>query len=224
MAVGRQKFAGYKNMKKAAKCKTCRRLGAKLFLKGDRCFTTKCPMIRRPYPPGMKSRMNKGLSQYGREFKEKQKLKKWYGLKEVQFKNYVQDILSKRSSGKSKDSPTLLIQKLESRFDNVIFKTGLVNSRALSRQLISHGHFLINGKKVNIPSYHLKIGDKINVSDNSLKKNVFKTALASLEKKTPPSWILIDAKKGEATIKSFPSLEEVAPPVEISLIFEFYSR
>jgi small subunit ribosomal protein S4 len=211
-------------MKKAAKCKTCRRLGTKLFLKGDRCFTAKCPMIRRPYPPGMKTKMNRGLSQYGREFKEKQKLKKWYGLREVQFKNYVKDILSKRSSGQSKDSPTLLIQKLESRLDNVIFKMGLANSRALSRQMISHGHFLINGKKVNIPSYHLKIGDKITISEHSLKKNIFKNTLVSLEKKSSPAWILVDAKKAEGTIKSFPSLEEAAPPVEISLIFEFYSR
>lgn len=211
-------------MKKTSKCKTCRRLGTKLFLKGDRCFTAKCPMIRRPYPPGMKSKFNKGLSQYGREFKEKQKLKKWYGLREVQFKNYVKDVLEKRSSGKSKDSPTLLIQKLESRLDNVIFKMGLANSRALSRQLISHGHFLVNGKKVNVPSYHLKIGDKITISSKSLKGNVFKNALSSLEKKTLPGWIFFDVKKTEGVIKSFPSLEEVAPPVEISLIFEFYSR
>lgn len=208
------------------KCKTCRRLGTKLFLKGDRCFSAKCPMLRRPYPPGRRRKKRVTLSEYGRELKEKQKLKKWYGLREVQFKNYVKEVMRKRgTAGSAKESaPTLLIQKLERRFDNIVFRMGFVNSRSQARQLISHGHFLINGKKVNIPSYEIEKGDKVSVAENSLKKNIFKDNSVTLKKKQIPSWLSIDAKKLEGEVKSLPTLIEVAPPVEISMIFEFYSR
>lgn len=209
-----------------AKCKLCRRLGTKLFLKGDRCFSPKCSMLRRPYPPGRKRKKRVTLSEYGRELKEKQRLKRWYGLREVQFKNYVKEIMKKRGKAGSakEDAPTLLIQKLERRFDNIVFRMGFANSRPQARQLISHGHFLINGKKVNIPSYAVKKGDKIGVAEGSRKKNVFKDSLVALKKKQIPSWLSIDAKKLEGEVKSLPTLVEVAPPVEISMIFEFYSR
>ena len=208
------------------KCKICRRLGTKLFLKGEKCFLPKCPMVRRPYPPGKKRKRRRTLSEYNKELREKQKLKNWYNLGEKQFKNYVKEILERRTrfTRKMEDAPTLLIQKLESRFDNVIFRMGLSSSRTQARQLISHGHFLINGKNINIPSYHVKIGDKINISESSLKKNIFKDLPVQLKKKQLPSWISMDLKKMEGKIKSFPSLEEISPPVEISMIFEFYSR
>lgn len=212
-------------------CKICRRLGTKLFLKGERCFSPKCPMLRRPYPPGKRRRKRTTLSEYNRELREKQKLKNWYNLQETQFKNYVKEILKKRarsSKGKDvkerKDAPTLLIQRLETRLDNVVFRMGFAESRPQARQLISHGHFLINKKKVDIPSYHIKKGDKVSISQESLKKNIFNNLSVLLKKKQIPSWLSVDAKKLEGEVKSLPTLEEVAPPVEISMIFEFYSR
>lgn len=210
-------------------CKTCRRLGTKLFLKGEKCFSPKCPMLKRPYPPGQRRRRRINLSEYNKGLREKQKLKNWYNLRETQFRNYVKEVLEKRarSSKKTavkKDAPTLLIQKLERRLDNVVFRMGFANSRPHARQLISHGHFLINKKKVDIPSYQVKKGDKINIAKKSQKGNVFKDLPVLLKKKQIPSWLLIDAKKLEGEVKSLPTLEEVAPPVEISMIFEFYSR
>lgn len=212
-------------------CKICRRLGTKLFLKGEKCFSPKCPMLRRPYPPGRKSRRRRTLSEYNRELREKQKLKNWYNLRETQFKNYVKEVFKKRARpskgkvlGEKEDAPTLLIQKLEGRFDNVIFRMGFASSRPQARQLISHGHFLINRKKVNIPSYQVKKGDKISILEDSRKRNIFKNLPTLLKKKQIPSWLSVDAKKLEGEIKSLPTLAEVAPPVEISMIFEFYSR
>lgn len=183
-------------------------------------------MLRRPYPPGKRKKRRTSLSEYGRELKEKQKLRNWYNLKEVQFKNYVKEILKKRGQSVSskEDAPTLLIRKLEMRLDNIVFRIGFANSRPQSRQLISHGHFLVNGKRVNIPSFQVKKGDKISVTENSRKKNTFKDISTLLNKKQLPSWLSIDAKKLEGEVKSLPTLVEVAPPVEISMIFEFYSR
>jgi len=210
-------------------CKICRRLGTKLFLKGEKCLSPKCPILRRPYPPGRKKKRKGTISEYGKELREKQKLRNWYNLSETQFKNYVKEILKKRGrvSGEKaikEDTPTLLIQKLEMRLDNVVFKMGFAESRPQARQLISHGHFLINKKKVNIPSYQVKKGDRITISENSRGKSIFKNLLPLLKKKQIPSWLLVDAKKLEGEVKSLPTLAEVAPPVEISMIFEFYSR
>jgi len=210
-------------------CKTCRRLGTKLFLKGEKCFSPKCPMLRRPYPPGRRKRRRRNVSEYGRELQEKQKLRNWYNLGETQFKNYVKDVLKKRARSskgikEEKDAPTLLIQKLESRFDNIVFRMGFAHSRPQARQLISHGHFLINGRKVNIPSRQLKKGDKVGIAKRSKKSNTFKDLPTILKKKEAPSWLSINVSKLEGEVKSLPTLEEVAPPVEISMIFEFYSR
>lgn len=209
-------------------CKTCRRLGTKLFLKGEKCFSAKCPMLRRPYPPGQRRRRRRNVSEYSNELREKQKLKNWYNLGEVQFKNYVKEVLKKRarfSRGKKKeDAPTILIQKLEARFDNIVFRMGFADSRPQARQLISHGYFLINGKKVDIPSCQVKKGDKISIAAKSKKGNIFKDLPVILKKKQIPSWLLVNPKKLEGEVKSLPTLEDVAPPVEISMIFEFYSR
>ena len=183
-------------------------------------------MVRRPYPPGKKAKRRRNFSEYNKELREKQKLRNWYNLSEKQFKNYIAEVLEKRKSSakKTEDAPTLLIQRLESRFDNVVFRMGFAPSRAEARQLVSHGHFLINNKNVNIPSYHLKVGDKISLSQFSLKKDIFKNLPSTLKDKAFPSWVLVDVAKIEGEVKSLPSLEEVAPPVEIPMIFEFYSR
>ena len=205
------------------KCKICRRLGVKLFLKGERCFSPKCPIIKRPYLPGEKrKRKSRGLSEYGKELAEKQKLKNWYNLKERQFRKYVKEVLAKR--GKVEDTGALLIKKLESRLDNVVFRMGFANSRIQAKQIVSHGHFLVNGRKVDIPSCQVKKGDKISLKTSSRKKVIFQNLPTNLKKYKPPSWIQINIEKLEGEIVGQPSLEEAGLPAEISTIFEFYSR
>ncbi|MDP3990694.1 MAG: 30S ribosomal protein S4 [Candidatus Nealsonbacteria bacterium] len=202
-------------------CKICRRLGSKLFLKGEKCLSPKCSLLKKPYPPGVKKKKRfKALSDYGKELKEKQKLKNWYNLKEGQFRRYVKDILERRN--KVEDAVELLIQKLETRFDNVIFRLGLASSRSQARQLVSHRHFLINGKIVNIPSYHLKKGDKITIRPAS--KKLLEKSAVSLKKYQPPVWLKINIQTLEGEVIGQPTFQESAPPAEISTIFEYYSR
>lgn len=206
-----------------SKCKICRRQGIKLFLRGERCFGPKCAMIKRAYPPGpTRKRRKRGLSEYGRELREKQRLKNWYNLRERPFKKYVKEVLEKR--GKVQDIADLFIKKLELRFDNVIFRLGFASSRSQARQLVSHGHFFINGKKVDIPSRQLKKEDKITIRASSLKKEFFKKIIPVLKKYQPPSWLKFDPERIEAEVIGQPTLKEAQPPAEISLIFEFYSK
>ena len=206
-----------------SKCKICRRLGVKLFLKGEKCLSPKCPMIKRNYPPGQKGkRRPTPLSEYGKALREKQKLKNWYNLEERQFKNYVKKILEKR--GKVEDPSSLLIKTLESRLDNVVFRLGFANSRALAKQLVSHGHFLVNGRSINIPSYLVKNGDVISIKPQKIKKAIFQNLKNLLKKYKTPSWLALDVEKLEGKVIGEPTLQEAAPPAEISAIFEFYSR
>ena len=212
-----------------AKCKICRRAGTKLFLKGDKCFTPKCPMTLKPYPPGRKKKKKRSsFSEYARELKEKQKLRQWYGLREKQFSNYVESVLHKVTSlkkGKEKeDAENVLIRFLESRLDNVIFRLGFALSRRQARQLVSHGHFLINKRPVNIPSFQVKKGDKIKVKSSSIKNNFFQKRSFVIKKYKPPSWLKLDVDKWEGEVIGLPSIEEVSPPADILSIFEFYSR
>jgi small subunit ribosomal protein S4 len=205
------------------KCRICRRQGVKLFLKGEKCFSAKCPLNKKPYPPGLKGkRRTRALSEYGKELKEKQKIRNWYNLSEHQFKKYIQEALRKRKS--NENSAEFLIQKLEFRLDNVVLKLGFATSHSHARQMVSHGHFLVNGKPIDIPSYSVKIGDKISVRENSKKKNVFKDVALNLKKYQAPSWLKLDKSKPEGEILNKPTLEEVNPPAEVSSIFEFYSR
>jgi small subunit ribosomal protein S4 len=208
---------------KEAKCKICRRLGVKLFLRGEKCFSPKCPMVKRPYPPGQKGKRRLSPpSEYARELREKQKLKKWYNLEERQFKRYVKEALAKR--GKVEDASVYLIQKLEKRLDNVVFRLGFAQSRDQARQLVSHGHFLVNGKPVNIPSFSLKVGDVISLKPQKTKKVIFKDLKSKLKKEKIVSWLSLDVEKLEGKIIAEPKVEEIAPPVEVSAIFEFYSK
>ena len=208
---------------KDKKCKICRRLGVKLFLKGERCLSQKCSVITKPYPPGEKGkRRTRQSSEYGKELSEKQKLKNWYNLKERQFRKYIKEVLEKR--GKVKDAGALLVKKLENRLDNVVFRMGFTPSRVEARQIVNHGHFLVNEKKVNIPSYQVKKGDKISLRVSSRNKAMFQNLPTSLKKYQAPSWIEINIEKLEGEIVGEPNLEEAALPAEISTIFEFYSR
>jgi len=205
------------------KCKICRRLGAKLFLKGDKCLSPKCSLIKKPYPPGMKrKRRMSPLSDYGKELREKQKLKNWYNLPETQFRKYVKEVLKKR--GQVENASNFLIEKLESRFDNVVFRLGLAGSRAQARQKVSHGHFLINGRPVNIPSCKLKKGDKVGLNPALRSSKAYSNAGALLKKHRPPAWLKLDVEKIEGEVVGPPNLAEAAPPAEISTIFEYYSR
>jgi small subunit ribosomal protein S4 len=204
-------------------CKTCRRLGQKLFLKGDRCFSQKCAMLKRAYAPGpQKKRKGGSPSEYKKSLEEKQTLKKWYGISERQFKRYVLETLTKM--GKVDDVSAELIRRLEKRFDNVVFRLGYAKSRVQARQLVSHSYFVINGKPVNIPSYEVKKDDVITIKEHKKSKGIFKDLSNELKKKEIPAWLSVNKDKLEAKVIGDPNLDEVKAPAEISLIFEFYSR
>ena len=186
-------------------------------------MSPKCALIKKPYPPGMKKkRRMSALSEYGKELREKQKLRNWYNLGETQLRRYVKEILDR--GGRVKDASSLLIQKLESRFDNVVFRLGLASSRVQARQSVSHGHFLINGRPVNIPSYRLKKGDKVTVNSVSQKNKNFSALIPLLKKHQAPSWLKMDIEKVEGEVIGLPTVEEAAPPAELPTIFEYYSR
>lgn len=209
--------------KKESKCKKCRRLGTKLFLKGEKCYSPKCPLVRRPYPPGQKGKRRKGPpSEYFFQLQEKQKLKNIYGLRERQFKKYVKYILENKE--KFQDTSKALIQLLEKRLDNVVFRIGFGNSRAQARQLVSHGFFLVNGKSVNIPSYMVKVGDVISLKPSKFQKVIIKNLKPTLKTKKPPSWLEFDSEKMEAKVKAEPSFEEAGVSVNVPTILEFYSK
>jgi len=208
---------------KDSKCKICRRLGIKLFLRGEKCLSQKCPMIRKPYPPGPKAKKRvRALSEYGKELKEKQKLKNWYNLEERQLRRYVKEILKAR--GKVVDAETALIKILESRLDNVVFRLGFAPSRTAARQMVSHRHFMINNKPIDIPGYLVKKGDKISINPGSAKKIIFQKLPTLLKKHNPPSWLKLDTKNLEGKVTVSPNLEEAASPAELSSIFAFYSK
>lgn len=195
----------------------------KLFLKADRCLSPKCSMVKRDYPPGLQSKKSRrNFTEYGKELKEKQALKKWYVLRERQFSNYVKDALSKR--GKVADSGELLIKMLETRLDNVVFRAGFASSRSQARQIVNHGHFLVNGKRIDVPSFVVKKNAFVSLRPLSLKKTIFKNISADLKKKITPAWLKLDLEKLEAKIVGDPTIKESAPPAEISTIFEYYSR
>lgn len=204
------------------KCKRCRRLGQKLFLKGEKCLSPKCPMIKRAYPPGQKGKRRiSSLSEYGRELREKQRLRLWYNLKEAQFKKYVKAVLEERGRGEAAEN---LIKRIESRLDNIIFRLGFANSRERARQLVVHGFFLVNGKKIKSPSYQTKKGDKISLNLPKKKKKITQEMATILKKYQAPSWLQVDKDKIEGEIINYPSLKDISPPAEILSIFEFYSR
>ncbi len=204
-------------------CKICRRAGQKLFLKGERCLSPKCAVVKKSYPPGQKSKRRRGApSDFGKELKEKQKLKQWYRLSERQFKKYVKEILAK--TNRNRDLEEELIKKLERRLDNVIFRLGLAKSRDHARQLVSHGFFEVNKKSIDVPSFEVKEGDIISVKEQKKEKPALREIKMFLKKQTPPSWLKIDKEKVEAEVTGDPSLEGVSPPADIPVIFEFYSR
>ncbi|HNY36319.1 MAG TPA: 30S ribosomal protein S4 [Candidatus Pacearchaeota archaeon] len=208
---------------KQAKCKICRRLGDKLFLKGEKCLGSKCAMIKRPFAPGQKAKKRRGnLTEYGREMREKQKVKKWYNISESQFKDYVFEVMENRGSGV--DVASQLIAKLESRLDNIIFRMGWAKSRGQARLLVSHGHILINGRKIDIPSYRTNVGDTVSIREGSKNKEALKGISEAMKKYSLPKWLSFDGSKIEGKVMRYPTPEDVQLPSEISTIFEHYSR
>ncbi len=209
------------------KCKICRRTGRKLFLKGEKCNSPKCPMIKKAYAPGSSGkRRRRGLSEYGKELREKQKLRGFYNLKERQFRKYINQVLEKmhNASVKEENPAELLIRILESRLDNVVFRLGFAESRSQARQLVTHGHFLVNNKPIRRPSAILKKGDRVSIRPNSQKSAFFIKLPPRLKKAETASWLFLDKKKIEGEIRGLPTAEEAFPPAEISSIFEYYSR
>ncbi len=204
------------------KCKQCRRVGAKLFLKGERCFGSKCGLTRRNYIPGMHGvKLGRGgrMTGYGLQLKEKQKAKKLYRILEKQFKNYfVKAINTQGDTGEN------LYRLLESRLDNAIFKSGLLASRDLARQFVNHGHILVNGKKVTIPSYQLSIKDKITIKKKTFDKEYIQKAIESLKGKELVDWLFVDQKDFSITVIDQPSAKKTQPDYDLKAIIEFYSR
>ncbi len=204
-------------------CKICRRVGQKLFLKGDRCFSPKCALIKKSYPPGTKGkRRRRRVSGFGQELREKQKLRNWYGLSEEQFKKYIRKTLDSKKKGE--DLEEELIKKFEKRLDNVIFRSGLAKSRKQARQLVSHGFFLVNQKPVDSPSFEVEKEDIVSVKEQKKQKNILKELKILLKKKEAPSWLKVNKEELELEIVGEPNLEEASPPADIPVIFEFYSR
>ncbi len=202
-----------------ASCKLCRREGQKLFLKGERCYTNKCAVGRRPYAPGQHGQQKKKLSEYGIQLREKQKAKRFYGILESQFRKYFE--MANRKKGITGEN---LLQLLESRLDNVVYRLGFGSTRAEARQLVTHGHFEINGKRLNIPSYIVKVGDTINVSEKGKKSVRFKEILDITGSKVVPKWLEVDQENLKGKVVALPAREDIDLNVQEHLIVELYSK
>lgn len=198
-------------------CKLCRREGVKLYLKGDRCYTDKCAIARRAYAPGQHGQGRKKVTNYGLQLREKQKAKRIYGLLETQFrKTYAEAERQKGITGEN------LLRLLELRIDNVVYRLGFASSRPEARQLVRHGHFTVNGKKVNIPSYQVKVNDVIAVKEKSMQDEKFK-ALAEVATNVP-KYLTVDKDKMEGQVVALPQREDIDIPVNETLIVELYSK
>lgn len=201
-------------------CRLCRRENLKLFLKGDRCYSDKCAFDRRSYPPGQHGqRRGRKSSDYGIQLREKQKIKRMYGLSEKQFHLFFE-----RAERQRGITGTNLLTLLERRFDNVVYRLGFVNSRTQGRQFVKHNHFLINGKKVNIPSFLIKIGDVIEIREKSRKMQVIGDSLDAVVRRGIPQWLDLDKDKIEGTVKAFPVREDLTMPMQEQLVVELYSK
>ena len=203
----------------ASACRICRRENLKMYLKGDRCYTDKCAIERRPYPPGQHGQGRVKFSGYGTQLREKQKVKRMYGLLESQFRGYF----GRAASAKGKTGETLL-QLLELRLDNVVFRMGFADTRAEARQLVPHGHFTVNGKRVNIPSYSTRPGNLVEVTEKSRKMLRIAEALETVDRRGVPQWIELDKKAMKGTVKSVPNREDLTMPIQEQLIVELYSK
>ncbi|HKY63039.1 MAG TPA: 30S ribosomal protein S4 [bacterium] len=200
-------------------CRLCRREGLKLFLKGDRCYTDKCAIERRAYPPGQHGQARSKFSEYGTQLREKQKVKRIYGLLEKQFRLTFGE--AERQKGVTGET---LLNRLESRLDTVVYRAGFANSRNEARQLVLHGHFSVNGIKVNTPSYILRSGDTVTLREKSKKIDRIVKALEAVDRRGVPSWLELDKNACKASLKATPVRAEMTLPITEQLIVELYSK
>lgn len=200
-------------------CRLCRRDGMKLFLKGERCYTGKCAIERRKGTPGQHGQRQRKLAEYGIQLREKQKLKRIYRVLERQFRAYFKEAIRRKGV-----TGEVLLQQLELRLDNVVFRLGMGLSRRQARQLVNHAHFLVNGKKVNIPSYQVRPGDVISVAEGSKQAGAIVEALASSGGRRAPEWLVLDQAAMSGRVAAVPTREQIDTQVNEALIVEFYSR
>ena len=202
-----------------AVCRLCRREGQKLFLKGERCYSEKCSVGLRGYAPGQHGQGRKKSSEYGMQLRAKQTARRFYGVQENQFHHYFE--IAERKQGITGDN---LLRILESRLDNVVYRVGFASSRAEARQLVGHGHFEVNGKRVDIASYLLKAGDVVSICEKSRGSEKIKAVVEANSARPVPQWIDIDRNNLSAKVIALPTREQIEAPVEEQLIVEFYSK
>lgn len=201
-------------------CRHCRRENLKLYLKGDRCYSDKCAFDRRSYPPGQHGeRRGRKISDYGIQLREKQKVKRMYGLSEKQF-----HLFFKRAERLRGATGRNLLALLERRLDNVVYRLGFANSRAQGRQFVLHNHFLVNGKKVNIPSFLVKLGDAIEVKEKSKKVTAISDSIEAVVRRGIPQWLELEKEKNKGVVNGFPVREDLTMPIQEQLIVELYSK
>ncbi len=200
-------------------CRLCRRENLKLYLKGDRCYSDKCAIERRSYPPGQHGQGRAKFSNYGVQLREKQKVKRMYGLMEKQFRNFF----SKAERQKGITGTNLLLL-LERRLDNLVYRLGFANSRSEARQLVRHSHFTVNGKKVNIPSYLVKVGEVIELREKSRKISKVGESLEAVARRGIPSWLELEKEQFRGRLVSLPAREDLTMPIKEQLIVELYSK
>jgi small subunit ribosomal protein S4 len=201
-------------------CRHCRRENLKLYLKGDRCYSDKCAFDRRSYPPGQHGeRRGRKISDYGIQLREKQKVKRMYGLSEKQF-----HIFFERAERHKGITGTNLLVMLERRLDNVVYRLGFANSRAQGRQFVLHNHFQVNGKKVNIPSFLVKVGDSIEVKEKSRKVSAIADSLEAVVRRGIPQWLELEKENHKGVVNGFPVREDITMPIQEQLIVELYSK
>ena len=202
-----------------SKCRQCRREGEKLFLKGEKCYSSKCAIETRPFPPGQHGQRRTRLSDYARQLREKQKLRRIYGILEGQFHSYYKE--ADRRKGSTGEN---LLQLLESRLDNVVYRMGFGISRTEARQLVRHNGIVVNGGKVNVPSYQVKPGDVISVSEKAKAQLRIKSASDFAEQRGFAEWLDVDSKKLEGTFKAVPERSELPSEIQEQLVVELYSK
>ena len=200
-------------------CRLCRREGAKLFLKGSRCYSTKCSFERRPTPPGQHGVRRRKVGDYGLQLREKQKVRRTYSVLERQFKNYF-DTAEARPGVTGEN----LLRLLELRLDNAVYRMGFATSRAAARQLVAHGHFAVNGRPTNVPSFQLKSGDRVEVRESHREREPFKVAKETLRSHQPPEWLSIDAAKLSGSVLDQPRRDQMPLDLNEQLVVEYYSR
>ena len=202
-----------------SQCHKCRAEQMKLFLKGDRCFTDKCSIERRQYPPGQHGQRRRKLSEYGMQLREKQRAKSMYGVLEKQFRKYF--TMADNMKGVTGDNLLIL---LERRLDNMVYRMGFVHSRNQARQLVGHGHFMVNGRRVDIPSFLVRQGDTVTVAEKSRKSATIVESMEAVERRGVPEWLMLEKDKFQAKLMAYPSRDQLTMPINEQLIVELYSK